>query len=309
MNTIKIVYITGFGRSGSTLLDILLASAPSAFGCGELNALLRDGIFQGDPCACGEPVANCPLWQDVMKGWPLSRDAASLNRYSGLVDRVDSVRLSNQKLAFADQEFFRTQTASLYQSITRVTGATVLIESSKSPNRLRHLIGVPGVSVRAIHLIRDVASVARSMARPWQADPSAGISHEFPGKSVLRTAVAWRIHNVMADRVCRSLDQSAMRVHMEQLLTTPNSVLRSIGHHVGLDLSHACHATEVGEPILIEHTVAGNRLRMQKSLIIRPSEAGVDCGFRSRMLRHLALSGLGRDTRKRLQFSANEFVG
>ena len=82
MNTIKIVYITGFGRSGSTLLDILLASAPSAFGCGELNALLREGIFGGDPCACGEPVANCPLWQDVMNGWSITGDAASLNRYS-----------------------------------------------------------------------------------------------------------------------------------------------------------------------------------------------------------------------------------
>ena len=63
-----------------------------------------------------------------------------------------------------------------------------------------------------------------------------------------------------------------------------------------------------GEPIAIEHTVAGNRLRMQKSLIIRPSEAEVDCSLRSRTLRHLALSGLGRDTRKRLQFSAKEFV-
>ena len=244
-----------------------------------------------------------------MKGWPLSRDAASLNRYSGLVDQVDSVHVLNRKLAIADQEFFRTQTASLYQSIAHVTGATVLIESSKSPNRLRHLIGVPGVSVRAIHLIRDVASVARSLARSWEADPSAGISHDLPGKSVLRTAVAWRIHNVMADRVCRSLDQSAMRVHMEQLLTTPSSVLKSIGHHVGLDLSRACHATEAGEAIVIEHTVAGNRMRMQKTLIIRPSEAGVDCSLRSRMLRHLALSGLGRDTRKRLQFSAKEFVG
>ena len=137
------------------------------------------GIFGGDPCACGEPVANCPLWQDVMNGWSITGDAASLNRYSDLVDRVDSVHFSNRKLAIADQEFFQTQTALLYQSIARVTGATVLIESSKSPNRLRHLLGVPGVSVRAIHLIRDVASVARSMARSWQAAPSAGISHDL----------------------------------------------------------------------------------------------------------------------------------
>lgn len=47
-----IVYIAGTGRSGSTLLDMLLSSHPLAFGAGELSAVFVEWA-EGGLCTCG----------------------------------------------------------------------------------------------------------------------------------------------------------------------------------------------------------------------------------------------------------------
>ena len=49
----KIAYVAGYGRSGSTLLERILAAAPRTIGAGEVRNLL----WLDDPehrCACGE---------------------------------------------------------------------------------------------------------------------------------------------------------------------------------------------------------------------------------------------------------------
>ena len=38
----KLVYIGGYGHSGSTLLEYLLAASPEAVACGEVASVLRD---------------------------------------------------------------------------------------------------------------------------------------------------------------------------------------------------------------------------------------------------------------------------
>ena len=38
----KLVYIGGYGHSGSTLLEYLLAASPETVACGEVASVLRD---------------------------------------------------------------------------------------------------------------------------------------------------------------------------------------------------------------------------------------------------------------------------
>ena len=63
---IKILYITGTGRSGSTLLNRLLDLHPRIFGVGEIFHL--DAYYMhNDLCSCGQPVRECPIWSRVVK--------------------------------------------------------------------------------------------------------------------------------------------------------------------------------------------------------------------------------------------------
>ncbi|NNE43484.1 MAG: hypothetical protein HKN12_04695, partial [Gemmatimonadetes bacterium] len=59
----RVVYITGYGRSGSTLLDILIGQADGVTGVGELDLLHRDWGERG--CSCGKDYDDCEFWSAV----------------------------------------------------------------------------------------------------------------------------------------------------------------------------------------------------------------------------------------------------
>jgi hypothetical protein len=59
----KLVYIGGYGRSGSTLLEYLLAQNPKVVACGEIARHLRS-FGRHKICTCGEPMQACPVWGD-----------------------------------------------------------------------------------------------------------------------------------------------------------------------------------------------------------------------------------------------------
>ena len=63
MKKIKVIYISGIGRSGSTLLDIILSTSEKVFSVGEIfkyNQMLRENI----KCSCGKKVKDCSFWKD-----------------------------------------------------------------------------------------------------------------------------------------------------------------------------------------------------------------------------------------------------
>ncbi len=61
----KVLYIVGVGRSGSTLLERMLGAVPGSVNAGELNAIFSRVATQDQRCGCGEPFSACPFWQAV----------------------------------------------------------------------------------------------------------------------------------------------------------------------------------------------------------------------------------------------------
>jgi hypothetical protein len=61
----RVAYIAGAGRSGSTLLAMLLGALPGCVSIGELRHMWRRGIQLNQRCGCGEPFWDCPFWSDV----------------------------------------------------------------------------------------------------------------------------------------------------------------------------------------------------------------------------------------------------
>jgi hypothetical protein len=60
----KLVYIGGYGHSGSTLLEYLLARDPAVLACGEVVSILRKRAANedGKTCSCGRAAGACPVW-------------------------------------------------------------------------------------------------------------------------------------------------------------------------------------------------------------------------------------------------------
>src|SRR5437868_14942502 len=62
---LKLVYIASSGRSGSTVLELLLGAHSACWTLGEFHVLpwlLRTNV---KPCGCGSAVAQCSFWRPV----------------------------------------------------------------------------------------------------------------------------------------------------------------------------------------------------------------------------------------------------
>ena len=60
-----IVLICSAGRSGSTLLDLLIGAHPQGASLGEFS-FLGKAIALDQDCSCGQHMSACEPWQDVL---------------------------------------------------------------------------------------------------------------------------------------------------------------------------------------------------------------------------------------------------
>ena len=67
-----IIYIMGTGRSGTTILEVLLGSQDKVVQAGEITHIFKDGIQRSIACACGSLAEKCPLWGSVLFGTHLN---------------------------------------------------------------------------------------------------------------------------------------------------------------------------------------------------------------------------------------------
>ena len=110
----KLVYIGGYGHSGSTLLEYLLAASPKTVACGEVASVLRDRDRKGK-CTCRRPIKECPVWGplfaspdtlDGMSHEDLSRALLAQDRGAHAI-LIDSTKTAWRSAAFP----FRLATA------------------------------------------------------------------------------------------------------------------------------------------------------------------------------------------------------
>lgn len=60
---------------------------------------------------------------------------------------------------------YRALLGHLYRAIRRVTGARVVVDSSKNASYARILADTPGIRLRILHLVRDSRGVAYSLGQ------------------------------------------------------------------------------------------------------------------------------------------------
>lgn len=172
----EIIYILGVGRSGSTLLERMLASAPHATGVGEVHVLwrrpLRDLV-----CACGAPAPECGFWAEARAraglGAPEIAELRDLEWRAVRHRRIAARGFSLPALS-ADPDIARfnaLQTA-LFGAVAEMTGATFIIDSSKAAPRAWALAAARP-DMKIIRLTRRARDVARSWAS-MKTDPFDG---------------------------------------------------------------------------------------------------------------------------------------
>lgn len=289
----RVIFVVGYGRSGSTLLDMVLGAHPDIFGAGEMATICRHVWPNDEYCACHQRVQSCSLWSGAVAEWQQS--GVDIAAHRRLQERIEPI-LSPQRILGGDAlRAYREQTLALYRIVARRTGRRVLLDSSKSPGRAMALAG-SGVDLRLIHLVRDPRAVAHSMSKPMQIDTEAGVQKTLRAHPVARTALRWSFVNAGAERAMQSIPGGhGLRLRYEDMVADPIGALDRVGTAVGTDLAPLGRAIAEGGAIAADHQVAGSRIRMTGAMRLNP-----DMGWKDKMS-DAAQAGVSRLCRGRMR--------
>jgi hypothetical protein len=268
----KVVYIMGAGRSGSTVLDVVLSNHAAIEGIGELMRLTGHGIADNEYCACGARESDCPFWSEVIQRWQDDAGLGGIHEYSALQDKVERL-LAQAAPGRARQHHsddlarYAHQTCALFEAIGSVSRKDIIVDSSKNRARALALANVKGLDVYLIHLVRDVRGVVWSLKKHFARNEKAGIPSEIQSLPVWRASAQWCYVNLESEWVRRQVPpERSMRLRYEDFVSDPGATLIRIGRFIETDLTQLADAVADGALLRVNHTIAGNRLRMKGAI-------------------------------------------
>ncbi len=277
MTATRVLFIAGLGRSGTTLIERVLGQLPGVCSAGELNHLWRWGILDDERCGCGEPFSTCGFWTAVgrrafgVTGWtrPLAQRLLHLRsrvdraRYVPQLSRATSTHPRGGELA-AYLDAYRD----VYAAVAEVSGASVVVDSSKQASLAYCLRHDNEIDVRVVHVVRDSRGVAYSWTKEM-ARPEAGEGRQLMTRySPVRSALLWDVNNALL-AVLGRLGTPRLLMRYEDFVQNPRAAVSRIAGFADLPVSAddlrflgAGHAD-----LTTSHTVAGNPMRFRTGRI------------------------------------------
>lgn len=266
---IKVLYIMGCGRSGSTVLDTVLGNATKVESVGELCNLGRAISSENEYCACGLLARNCQFWKEVSTQWrQMAGTKYSFDQWVSLQRKVEQYRnipnLFNPN--YLNSEEFISYSAglsALFHSLAINTGKDVIVDSSKGPMRALAISKNKHLDLKVIHLVRDGRGVSWSLKKGNRKDPAAGVQREIRSKPIWRTALAWVRANLASEGVLTRIEaKDKIRIRYEDFIDNPIRQLVRIEAFSGVEMKAVIDKLNSSQEFYVGHTIAGNRARM-----------------------------------------------
>jgi hypothetical protein len=267
---VRVLYVAGAGRSGSTLLGMLLGALPGMVAVGELRHIWRRGVVDDELCGCGQPFSRCPFWTEVGErafgGW----ERAPTERMLELQRRVDRFRrLPGVAVGrLAPQTSRRVMeyagvAARLYRAVSETAGGAAVVDTGKSVAFAAAIRRRPELDVRVVHLVRDPRAVAHSWTRRREMPEKQGGDAYMATFGPLQSSLVWA-GNTLAAEGLRLVGVSVTTLRYEALVASPRDeavarLARAMPYAAG-----ALAVIEAAEiPVGPQHTVAGNPARFR----------------------------------------------
>jgi hypothetical protein len=268
---VKVLFIAGGGRTGSTILHNVLGQVDGFTAVGELRYVWGRGVLNNQRCGCGVTFADCPFWRDVMQHAFGGVDAAMAREMLAL---TESFRIRNLPLVAVGPTrrrelhrltSYRERLARLYAAIHTVSECRVIVDSSKNPSYGYVLRHVRGIEPHVLHFVRDAPPVAHSWGKHKEFEPGVKMARKRPAASALQ----WLARNATAELFLSEQGSPRMQLRYEDLMRRPRDHVASIVRWVGEDpdgLPFAGqHEVHLGEP---NHSVFGNSVRFRRGPIV-----------------------------------------
>jgi hypothetical protein len=272
LSPVKVLFIAGTGRSGTTILSNILGQVPGCLSVGEVRYVWERGIVQDHRCGCGESFSRCKLWTAVLQQ---AHPRLHVSDAAAIARRLER-RLRIRRLPWMLWRWIRGRPVvkphtddvnilRVYQALSRREGVQMVVDSSKLPPYGMLLRSLPGVELYVLHVVRDPRATAFSWrrAKPTH-DAAPGAT--MPQLQAWRSAVLWTLWNLLIDVWWRRSSKHRLLVRYEDLVQEPAATLQRVLELTGSDLPHGLFCGH-SVTLLPTHSVAGNPSRHSSGVV------------------------------------------
>jgi hypothetical protein len=270
---VKVLYVVGLGRSGSTILSNSLGQIPGFFSGGELNFIWRHNVLENRLCGCGRPFRECPVWTKVMDQAFGGMDAVDPHEMMRLQNsgtrtrHIPSMLTEGGRRSLAQRlEKLLISYGRLYEAIGAATGSRVVVDSSKEPAHGFAMGMVPGVDFYALHLVRDPRAAAYSWSKK-KPQPDTDTREHMVRFSPAKSSALWDSWNASAETLWHRTPQRYLRLRYEDFVSGPRKSFERILHLVGEPDAEPPLVGEREVKLGISHTVSGNPNRFETGAV------------------------------------------
>jgi hypothetical protein len=266
---IDVLFITGSGRSGSTVLQNILGQVDGVFAAGELRYIWEISFMNNRLCGCGVPFAGCPQWHAIVQtafGGIDRVDASELYQLteSYRLHQLPTMLLPGRERAVRRRlQPYLDALARLYDAIQRTTGCRWILDSSKNPAYGYVLTMLPNVRLTELHFVRDPRAVAYSWSKQKLFEPANGQLHYMPRYHPSRSAWQWVARNTAAETLLRSRATRYLRLHYEEFARAPQETMQQVLQLIAMPEARLPFVGPNQVELAANHSVFGNIARFR----------------------------------------------
>ncbi|MBS1746339.1 MAG: sulfotransferase [Bacteroidetes bacterium] len=264
----QVIYIIGSGRSGTTLLDIILGNAAGVFSAGELNRFTERN---GTPTDTNN-IELMNFWEKVCTGLSKQINEPPIH-YAGLSKKFEHhfsfyyLFIPPNKKQFSiyanfQQKFFDA----LQTNVQTQFQKNIIIDSSKYALRGYFLSMILGKQISFINIKRNPLAVVESFQKK---------DVEQEPKSRLKANLYLLAVNCLSLWVFKKLKNkhALSSIYYEDLLKDPLSTLSGIENDLGISLQKAKDIISENHQLKVGYLFDGNRLRVEKMISLKRTNA------------------------------------
>ncbi len=265
----KVLYVLGRGRSGSTVFGNVLGELDGFFCGGEIRFLWDPVVVRSSRCGCGSIVFECAVWSQVLARLRDVDLDEVVTWQHAIVKEHNTVKLLRHRRgrSWHALESYASVMRRLYDALAAVTGARVVVDTSKRPSYAAFLGTLDQFDPFYVHLVREPHASAYSWRN--RKYTSARGDGEVRRRSAFDATVRWDLLNLGSEAVLRRAGPArSLRVRYEDFVAAPRATVDRA--------RELLHETSGPSPFLdertvtlgVNHTIAGNPARFATGTLV-----------------------------------------